>query len=85
MPVFEVIAGAHALNVDMSEVAGGFKHTAQSLLSGGERFSVDQLLAKVKAGEISNVDAAKYASTRIVEQRYKNHMNSYIDQVLQTA
>lgn len=82
MPIFEVVAGAHALNVDMSEVTGGFKLTAKTLLQGGERFSVNQLIAKVKAGEISKEDAALYAATRIVEQRYKNHMNSYIDQVL---
>jgi hypothetical protein len=85
MPVFEVIAGANAMTVDMSEVTGRRKLTAKNLLAGGQRFSVDQLIKKVADGEISSVDAATYAAERIMEKRYKNRMNSYIDNLLQAA
>ena len=84
MPVFEVVAGANAMKVDMSEVTGGFKLTAKTLLQGGERFSVDQLIQKVKNGDISNVEAARYAAEQIVKRRYEKHMNSYIENILKS-
>ncbi len=85
MAVFEVVAGATAMTVDMSEVTGGYKLTAQKLLAGGERFSVEQLIKMVADGKISSIDAATYAAESIMRKRYQKRMNLYIDTLLQVA